>query len=136
VDMPPVCDTMAYSPSMFAGLCSQAGPGGPPDPVSTASVSSESTSGGGGPMYPPPLGGSAGFPALPPPSLAASYPALFPKFHGHPGAFGGYRLPPPPMPPPEEDDVKDDPKVTLEHKDMWEVFNKHGTEMVITKSGR
>ena len=35
-----------------------------------------------------------------------------------------------------DDDVKDDPKVTLEHKDMWEAFNNHGTEMVITKSGR
>ena len=62
--------------------------------------------------------------------------ALFPKFHGHPGAMGGYRLPPPPVPLPEDDDVKDDPKVTLEHKDMWEAFNTHGTEMVITKSGR
>ena len=77
-----------------------------------------------------------GLPGLPPPSLSASYPALFPKFHAHPAAMGGYRLPPPPMPLPEEDDVKDDPKVTLEHKDMWEVFHKHGTEMVITKSGR
>jgi len=24
----------------------------------------------------------------------------------------------------------------LEHKDLWTEFNKHGTEMVITKSGR
>ena len=47
-----------------------------------------------------------------------------------------FRPPHPPVPMPEDDDVKDDPKVTLEHKDMWEVFDKHGTEMVITKSGR
>ncbi|XP_049825141.1 optomotor-blind protein isoform X2 [Aethina tumida] len=37
---------------------------------------------------------------------------------------------------PEEDGVVDDPKVTLEGKDLWEKFHKLGTEMVITKSGR
>ncbi|XP_037782836.1 T-box transcription factor TBX3-like isoform X1 [Penaeus monodon] len=37
---------------------------------------------------------------------------------------------------PEEDGVVDDPKVTLECKDLWEKFHKLGTEMVITKSGR
>jgi len=37
---------------------------------------------------------------------------------------------------PEEDGVVDDPKVTLEGKDLWERFHKLGTEMVITKSGR
>lgn len=37
---------------------------------------------------------------------------------------------------PPEDDVQDDPKVTLESKDLWEQFHKFGTEMVITKSGR
>lgn len=37
---------------------------------------------------------------------------------------------------PEEDGVIDDPKVTLEGKDLWERFHKLGTEMVITKSGR
>ena len=126
VDMPPVCDTMAYSSSMFAGM------GAAHPPTTTASnpeAASAALAGypGAGPM---------GFPGMPPPSLASSYPALFPKFHGHPGAMGGYRLPPPPVPLPEDDDVKDDPKVTLEHKDMWEAFNQHGTEMVITKSGR
>ena len=42
------------------------------------------------------------------------------------------------MPPhhPEEDGVVDDPKVTLEGKELWEKFHKLGTEMVITKSGR
>lgn len=37
---------------------------------------------------------------------------------------------------PEEDGVVDDPKVTLECKELWEKFHKLGTEMVITKSGR
>lgn len=36
----------------------------------------------------------------------------------------------------EDDGVVDDPKVTLEGKDLWEKFHKLGTEMVITKSGR
>jgi hypothetical protein len=46
--------------------------------------------------------------------------------------LGGPR---PPMPP-EDDDVKDDPKVTLEGKELWTSFNRLGTEMVITKTGR
>ena len=126
--MPPVCDTMAYSPSMFAGIGSA-----PPSKTETLSSVNTSVADTSPLGYPP----ASGFAGMPPPSLAASYPALFPKFHGHPGALGGYpRLPPPPVPIPDDDDVKDDPKVTLEHKDMWEVFNKHGTEMVITKSGR
>ena len=37
---------------------------------------------------------------------------------------------------PEDDGIVDDPKVTLEGKDLWEKFHKLGTEMVITKSGR
>ncbi|XP_045770191.1 optomotor-blind protein isoform X3 [Maniola jurtina] len=49
-------------------------------------------------------------------------------------------LKPPPPPyaplPPDDDGVTDDPKVTLEGKDLWEKFHKLGTEMVITKSGR
>lgn len=36
----------------------------------------------------------------------------------------------------EDDGVVDDPKVTLESKDLWEKFHVLGTEMVITKSGR
>ena len=129
LDMPPVCDTMAYSPSMFAGIGSALPhPHAKPE-VPTTMASSEASGLGFHPHHP-----TAGFPS----HLAASYPALFPKFHGHPGgALGAYpRLPPPPMPLPEDDDVKDDPKVTLEHKEMWETFHKHGTEMVITKSGR
>lgn len=37
---------------------------------------------------------------------------------------------------PEDDGVEDDPKVSLESKDLWERFHTLGTEMVITKSGR
>ncbi len=37
---------------------------------------------------------------------------------------------------PEEEVVEDDPKVHLEAKELWELFHKRGTEMVITKSGR
>ena len=36
----------------------------------------------------------------------------------------------------EEDGVTDDPKVTLEAKELWMQFHMLGTEMVITKSGR
>ncbi|XP_029547533.1 T-box transcription factor TBX2b isoform X2 [Salmo trutta] len=36
----------------------------------------------------------------------------------------------------QEEEVEDDPKVTLEAKDLWDQFHKIGTEMVITKSGR
>ena len=37
---------------------------------------------------------------------------------------------------PPEADVKDDPKVELEGKELWDRFHELGTEMVITKSGR
>ncbi|XP_014788761.1 T-box transcription factor TBX2b, partial [Octopus bimaculoides] len=36
---------------------------------------------------------------------------------------------------PPENEVRDDPKVELESKDLWEQFHVLGTEMVITKSG-
>ncbi|XP_076364172.1 uncharacterized protein LOC143253742 [Tachypleus tridentatus] len=36
----------------------------------------------------------------------------------------------------EDDRVQDDPKVTLESKDLWEQFHTFGTEMIITKTGR
>ena len=35
-----------------------------------------------------------------------------------------------------DDGVKDDPKVTLEQKELWAQFASLGTEMVITKTGR
>ena len=53
---------------------------------------------------------------------------LFPRL-----PFGAF---PPRPPPPEDDNVQDDPKVTLEAKELWEQFHKIGTEMVITKTGR
>merc|ERR1719277_2474537 len=59
---------------------------------------------------------------------AYGYPGLFPRL-----PFGAF---PPRPPPPEDDNVQDDPKVTLEAKELWEQFNKFGTEMVITKTGR
>ena len=38
--------------------------------------------------------------------------------------------------PQEDDGITDDPKVSLESKELWEKFHGLGTEMVITKSGR
>ena len=69
---------------------------------------------------------------------------LFPKFPGmgHPGFFGNPLVASEmaaraaAMPPMEDDGVQDDPKVTLEAKDLWMQFHLLGTEMVITKSGR
>ena len=92
------------------------------------------------PLFPhqPPV--SAGLPGFSPlgPTNSFATPASFqggggmiPRFPGLP--FAGF---PPRIPPPEDDNVKDDPKVTLEHKDLWDQFHKYGTEMVITKSGR
>ncbi|XP_076369494.1 uncharacterized protein LOC143256305 isoform X2 [Tachypleus tridentatus] len=37
---------------------------------------------------------------------------------------------------PDDEGVQDDPKVTLESKDLWEKFHTFGTEMVVTKTGR
>lgn len=35
-----------------------------------------------------------------------------------------------------QEELKDEPKVTLEAKNLWKEFHKKGTEMVITKTGR
>ena len=76
-----------------------------------------------------------GFPGLGPTNSFATpygYPGLFPRL-----PFGAFPpRPPPPSSANEDDNVQDDPKVTLEHKELWEQFHKYGTEMVITKSGR
>lgn len=58
----------------------------------------------------------------------------YPPPPGHPASNDDLR----PMRtlPPDDDGVVDDPKVTLEGRDLWEKFHKLGTEMVITKSGR
>lgn len=53
--------------------------------------------------------------------------------HGHPALRGHLQPPPSAL---EDDGVTDDPKVTLEAKDLWTQFHTYGTEMVITKSGR
>ncbi|KOX69571.1 Optomotor-blind protein [Melipona quadrifasciata] len=70
-------------------------------------------------------------PPLPPGMLHTSPHPLAPH---HPLAGPHHPLVPPHHP--EEDGVVDDPKVTLEGKELWEKFHKLGTEMVITKSGR
>ena len=79
-------------------------------------ASSPFIAGGNRPMDFPP------FPVPPP----GGYPGLFPPGPHH------FKLPLPDL----EDDVKDDPKVSLEAKDLWDKFNKYGCEMVITKTGR
>ena len=86
---------------------------------------------GGGPHLPP------GFPPLGP-TNSFSTPAggvpnggIFPRLPGFP--FAGI---PPRGPLAEEENVNDDPKVTLDQKELWDQFHKIGTEMVITKSGR
>ena len=78
------------------------------------------SAGGGGPPGGPTGGGYFGHDSI----------------HGRAGIMGF--LPPPGSAPPMEDDdgVTDDPKVTMEGKDLWQSFHVHGTEMVITKSGR
>ena len=99
------------------------------------------------PFLPRPELGLGGFlpPSMPPTSSMPGFPGLGPTNsfstpYGYPGHFP--RLPFGPgfpalrPPPPEEDNVQDDPKVTLEHKELWEQFDKYGTEMVITKTGR
>ena len=83
------------------------------------------------------------FPALPPhvPYPQSLLPKMPPGLGGHPftaddvlGHQGNMR--PPRCLQPEDDGVVDDPKVTLESKELWAQFHKLGTEMVITKSGR
>ena len=54
---------------------------------------------------------------------------------GSSAAAAAAQVPRPPFEP-EDDGIEDDPKVTLESKDLWERFHNLGTEMVITKSGR
>ncbi|CAG5122607.1 unnamed protein product, partial [Candidula unifasciata] len=36
----------------------------------------------------------------------------------------------------KDDGIKDNPKAELDGKILWDMFHEHGTEMVITKSGR
>jgi hypothetical protein len=127
--MPPVCDTMAYPPpSMFPGMHGLSRPDYAQAAANALAVSRENSIMSGitssavaVSSYHQLSGGLAphGYPTH----------GFIPKF---PGFLGGPR---PPMPP-EDDDVKDDPKVTLEGKELWTSFNRLGTEMVITKTGR
>lgn len=73
-----------------------------------------------------PLGAPGGYPLVP---KMGPYPPP-------PGSGSGDDLRPLRSLPPDDDGVVDDPKVTLEGRDLWEKFHKLGTEMVITKSGR
>ncbi len=75
----------------------------------------------------------------PPPSLAHSYPGLFPRGFFSRGLPQQPHLPlhaPSAAAEDDDDGVKDDPKVTLEAKELWQKFASYGTEMVITKTGR
>ena len=72
---------------------------------------------------------------------APGYPLMpkmgpYPHSPAPPGASPSDDLRPLRSMPPDDDGVVDDPKVTLEGRDLWEKFHKLGTEMVITKSGR
>merc|ERR550539_217130 len=63
-----------------------------------------------------PYGFPPGFPGLGPTnsfSTPSGYPGLFPRL---PGFFGSGLGRPPPA---EDQNVKDDPKVNLEHKELW-----------------
>ena len=113
--MPVVCEPMAY-------------PGGPPL-LPRPDFMSPFGPHGYGPSFGSPssfLGPTNSFS-----TPSSGYPGLYPRLPGFP-AFGGVR----PLPSGEDDNVEDDPKVTLEHRELWEQFHKYGTEMVITKSGR
>ena len=112
--------TMAFSTPPFPGMPMH--PGGPrPDTFPF-----------GPGMAPPGMPSMPGFPLGPTNSFAtpAGFSGMFPRLPGLP--FGGM----PPRMPVEEENVHDDPKVTLEQKELWDQFHKLGTEMVITKSGR
>ncbi|XP_046682693.1 optomotor-blind protein-like isoform X4 [Homalodisca vitripennis] len=139
-------DKMAYHPAAAASFLLQR----PTD----FSVSSLLTAGGGSagsaastpphPGYPfTPVGCYPGtlIPKLPPPHghpyttaedvVLAAAAAAASHHHHHPAMVRPLRAIQP-----EDDGVVDDPKVTLEGKELWEKFHKLGTEMVITKSGR
>ena len=148
--MPPVCDSMAFHAptSTAAGAAAANSLFSPSAAAAAASLSAAAAAAAAAnsdASPPPPVSAAAavaaGYPfssGLAPPNLATSYPGLFARGFP-PGGLppGLHGRPPLPPPPPEEDDgVKDDPKVTLESKDLWETFSKYGTEMVITKSGR
>ncbi|KAH9392398.1 Sequence-specific DNA binding transcription factor [Tyrophagus putrescentiae] len=108
-----------------------------------SSPSLGSPSGAGKLQVPSPLGSSNGSPFFTPKEMiatqqmAAAVAAAGLTRPAAPGAgasasVAGVRLPFKS----ENDGIEDDPKVTLESKDLWERFYSFDTEMVITKSGR
>lgn len=122
----PSHDRMSYHPTTAASFLLQR----PTD----FSVTSLLTAGGATTATPPTS--TPGYPFTP----VGCYPGtLIPKLpedvlahhHHHPAMVRPLRAIQP-----EDDGVVDDPKVTLEGKELWEKFHKLGTEMVITKSGR
>ncbi|XP_040566165.1 uncharacterized protein [Lepeophtheirus salmonis] len=98
------------------------------------------------PFPPLPYPGFAGLPGLNPssfsiPTAFAAAAKLDDMLRTGSAASNGLILPPLPGTVPssaldEDDGIVDDPKVNLEAKDLWGQFHSHGTEMVITKSGR
>lgn len=144
-------ETHSYSSPFMSPSIHHRGspPNNGPSPKSPGSQSKSSDFSVNSLLTPPPAGYPLpGLPGLNRSSMSLSSafsPAaggLFPKFPGfgspHPGFFGAGMGDPmaPSMTPMEEDGVQDDPKVTLESKELWMQFHQLGTEMVITKSGR
>ncbi|XP_059091259.1 optomotor-blind protein-like isoform X1 [Tigriopus californicus] len=144
-------ETNSYSSPFMSPSIHHRGspPNNGPSPKSPGSQSKSSDFSVNSLLTPPPAGYPLpGLPGLNRSSMSLSSafsPAaggLFPKFPGfgspHPGFFGAGMGDPmaSSMSPMEEDGVQDDPKVTLESKELWMQFHQLGTEMVITKSGR
>ncbi|XP_054710081.1 T-box transcription factor TBX3-like [Uloborus diversus] len=74
------------------------------------------------------------YPAPPPPGLFPKPPHVAAEdVLGAHLRGGGVQ---PPLREPEDDGVKDDPKVILESKELWDKFHSLSTEMIVTKSGR
>ena len=139
-DMPITSSPPATSTSSSSPLGQSIGPAMfPPPPSLLASYpglfGGARSSGLFPPAPPPNLPGLPGLPpGFPPPgfdpaAIAAMAAAGGGGAAGGPLGGGGAAAA-------EESDVKDDPKVILEGRELWEKFSRYGTEMVITKSGR
>ncbi|XP_018548164.1 T-box transcription factor TBX2b [Lates calcarifer] len=75
------------------------------------------------------------FPALAFPDVSSLSEPVSGQAASDAGLRAALRRQHPPVPQTEAE-LDDDPKVTLESKNLWNEFHKMGTEMVITKSGR
>ena len=130
----------ASSASSGSSSTAQPATSAPPPPASAASSQSNSTSTASVSVS------MSGLPGLNTASYnAATSSLLAPRFPYGPedvlasaaaSAAAAAHLRPLRTLPAEDDGVTDDPKVSLEAKDLWEKFHGLGTEMVITKSGR